>query len=135
MAEIVVWHNPRCGKSRRTLELLRARGVEPVVREYMREPPARAEIAVLLDALGGPPAALVRDCEPEFAASGRDAADLTRDDAVDLIVRHPKLLQRPIVVADRRAAIGRPPEAALALLDGHGATPAPRGAEKPERRR
>jgi arsenate reductase len=115
---VVIWHNPRCGKSRETLALLRDNGVEPVVREYLKEPPSKEEIETLLDRLGAEPRALVRDGEAEFKASGKKAATLTRKDAVELIARHPILLQRPVVVAGGKAAIGRPPEAVLAILPG-----------------
>lgn len=111
-----IWHNPRCGKSRETLALLRDKGVEPVVREYLKEPPSKAEIETLLDQLGVEPRVLVRDGEAEFKASGKKAATLSRKDAVELIARHPILLQRPVVVSGGKAAIGRPPEAVLAIV-------------------
>jgi arsenate reductase len=113
---VTIWHNPRCGKSRETLALLREKGVEPVVREYLKEPPSKKEIETLLDQLGVEPRVLVRDGEAEFKASGKKAAALTRKDAVELIARHPILLQRPVVVSDGKAAIGRPPEAVLAIV-------------------
>jgi arsenate reductase len=113
---VTIWHNPRCGKSRETLALLREKGVEPDVREYLKAPPSSKEIETLLDQLGVEPRALVRDGEAEFKASGKKAATLTRKDAVELIARHPILLQRPVVVSGRKAAIGRPPEAVLAIL-------------------
>lgn len=115
-AAVTIWHNPRCGKSRDTLALLRERGVEPVVREYLKAPPSKAEIATLLDRLGIEPRALVRDGEAEFKASGKKAATLTRGDAIELIARHPILLQRPVVVGGGKAAIGRPPQAVLSIL-------------------
>lgn len=113
---IVIWHNPRCSKSRDTLALLRARGVEPAIRDYLRDPPTASEVATLLDQLGGEPRALLRDGEAEFKATGKKAAGLTRQDVVGLIARHPILLQRPVVVAGGKAAIGRPPEAVLRLV-------------------
>ncbi|MBX3499109.1 MAG: arsenate reductase (glutaredoxin) [Alphaproteobacteria bacterium] len=113
---VVIWHNPRCTKSRETLALLRERGVKPVVREYLKEPPSKQEVETLLDQLGVEPRTLVRDGEAAFKASGRKAATLTRQDAVELIARHPILLQRPVVVSGGKAAIGRPPEAALSIL-------------------
>jgi arsenate reductase (glutaredoxin) len=113
---VTIWHNPRCGKSRETLALLREKGVEPVVREYLKDPPSRKEVEILLDQLGVEPRLLVRDGEAEFKATGKKAATLTRKDAVELIIRHPILLQRPVVVSGGKAAIGRPPEAALAIV-------------------
>jgi arsenate reductase len=113
---VTIWHNPRCSKSRETLELLRKKGVEPVVREYLRQPPSTAEVEKLLDMVGGEPAALIRDGEAEFKTLRKKKADLSRADIAEAIAAHPVLLQRPIVVAGKRAAIGRPPEAVLPLL-------------------
>lgn len=115
-AAITIWHNPRCGKSRDTLTLLREHGVEPTVREYLKAPPTRKEVEILLDLLGGEPRALLRDGEAEFKATGRKAAGISRKEVVDLIAAHPILLQRPVVVAGTRAAIGRPPEAVLGVI-------------------
>lgn len=113
---VTIWHNPRCGKSRDTLALLREQGVEPVIREYLKEPPTRKEVETLLDLLGGEPRALLRDGEAEFKATGKKAAVITRKEVVDLIAAHPILLQRPVVMAGNKAAIGRPPEAALKVI-------------------
>lgn len=113
---ITIWHNPRCSKSRETLALLQKKGVEPTVREYLREPPTKAEVARLIDLLGGNPGDLIRDGEAEFKALGRKKADLGKAEIAAAIAAQPILLQRPIVVAGTRAAIGRPPEAVLPLL-------------------
>lgn len=116
-AAVTIWHNPHCSKSRETLALLRDKGVEPIVREYLKEPPSKKEIETLLDQLGVEPRALVRDGEAEFKSSGKKAAMLTRKDTVELIAKHPILLQRPVVVSGGgRAAIGRPPQAVLSIL-------------------
>ena len=113
---ITIWHNPRCGKSRQTLELLRAKGMEPTVREYLKQPPSKAEVETLIALVGGDPAALIRDGEPEFKALNMKKADLDKVSIARAIVAHPILLQRPIVVSGRKAAIGRPPEAVLSIL-------------------
>lgn len=115
-SSVVIWHNPRCGKSRDSLALLRAHGVEPEIREYLKQPPTAREVEVLLDLLGGEPRALLRDNEAEFKATGKKAAALTRKDVVGLIAAHPILLQRPVVVSGAKAAIGRPPEAVLKVV-------------------
>jgi arsenate reductase len=115
-APTVIWHNPRCGKSRDTLALLREHGVEPEIREYLKQPPTAKEVETLLDLLGSEPRTLLRDGEAEFKATGKKAAGLTRKDVVGLIAAHPILLQRPVVVAGGKAAIGRPPEAALKVI-------------------
>ena len=111
-----IWHNPRCSKSRQTLELLRSKGVAPEIREYLMEPPSKAEVEKLIDLVGGDPHDLIRDGEPEFKALGKKKADLGKADIAKAVAAHPILLQRPIVVGGSRAAIGRPPEAVLPLL-------------------
>jgi arsenate reductase len=113
---VTIWHNSRCSKSRQTLELLRKSGVTPTVREYLKQPPSKAEVETLIDMVGGDPAALVRDGEAEFKALKKKKAELSTSDIARAIVAHPILLQRPIVVTGKRAAIGRPPEAVLPLL-------------------
>ena len=113
---LTIWHNPRCGKSRQTLELLRSKGIEPTIREYLKQPPSKAEVEKLIDLVGGDAKDLIREGEPEFKALGKKKSELGRADIAKAIAAHPILLQRPVVVAARRAAIGRPPEAVLPLL-------------------
>ena len=113
---LTIWHNPRCTKSRETLALLRSRGVEPTIREYLKQPPSRGEVEALIGQVGGDPTALIRDGEPEFKKLGKKKADLAKTDIVQAIAAAPILLQRPIVVSGKRAIIGRPPEAVLALV-------------------
>jgi arsenate reductase len=113
---ITIWHNPRCSKSRQTLELPRERGIEPMIREYLKQPPGKADVERLIDLVGGDARDLIRDGEPEFKRLGRKKAELSRAEVAQAIAAHPVLLQRPIVVAGKRAAIGRPPEAVLPLL-------------------
>lgn len=113
---VTLWHNPRCSKSRQTLDLLRAKGVEPKIREYLKEPPSKAEVEALIAQVGGDPGELVRDGEPEFRKLDKKKADLTKSDIAKAIAAHPILLQRPILVSGRKAAIGRPPEAVLPLV-------------------
>lgn len=113
---VTIWHNPRCSKSRQTLDLLKSKGVEPKIREYLKEPPSKAEVEKLLDQVGGDAKELIRDGEAEFKTLKLKKADLSRADIVKAIVAHPVLLQRPVVVKGARAAIGRPPEAVLAVL-------------------
>jgi arsenate reductase len=113
---VTIWHNPRCSKSRQTLELLQKKGVAPAIREYLRQPPSKAEVETLIDLVGGNAAELLRDGEAEFKALGKKKGGMTKADIAGAIVAHPVLLQRPIVVAGKKAAIGRPPEAVLPLL-------------------
>lgn len=113
---VTIWHNPRCSKSRQTLELLEKKGVTPTIREYLKQPPSKAEVESLIDMVGGDPAELIRDGEAEFKALKKKRAEMSRTDIAKAIAAHPILLQRPIVVSGRKAAIGRPPEAVLPLL-------------------
>ncbi|HHO69657.1 MAG TPA: arsenate reductase (glutaredoxin) [Gammaproteobacteria bacterium] len=116
MSDITFYHNPRCSKSRQTLELLRERGVEPIVVEYLKTPPDRAELEAILDLLGLEPRDLIRSGEAEYRQAGLDDPSLSRDALIDAMLKYPKLIQRPIVVANGRAAIGRPPERVLEIL-------------------
>ena len=116
MARYEIFHNPRCGKSRQTLALLQEKGVTPTIREYLKQPPSKAEVETLLDMVGGEPGALIRDGEAEFKALGKKKAEMSKTDIAKAIAAHPILLQRPIVVSGKKAAIGRPPEAVLPLL-------------------
>jgi arsenate reductase len=114
---VTIWHNPRCSKSRQTLELLHKKGVTPTVREYLKQPPSKAEVEKLIDLVGGDAGELIRDGEAEFKTlKKKKKADLSKAEIAQAIARHPILLQRPIVVAGKKAAIGRPPEAVLPLL-------------------
>jgi arsenate reductase len=113
---VTIWHNPRCGKSRQTLELLQKKGVTPTIREYLKQPPSKAEVETLIDMIAGDPGELIRDGEAEFKSLKKKKSDLSKSDIVRAIAAQPILLQRPIVVAGKRAAIGRPPEAVLRLL-------------------
>jgi arsenate reductase len=113
---VTIWHNPRCSKSRQTLELLQKKGVTPTIREYLKEPPSKAEVEKLIDMVGGNPGELIRDGEAEFKALKKKKAEMNKADIAKAIAAHPILLQRPIVVSNKKAAIGRPPEAVLPLL-------------------
>ncbi len=115
---MLIYHNPRCSKSRKTLELIESAGVTPTVVRYLEEPPDGARISQLARLLGVPVKALMRGGE----AVVREATDLPAldDDAAlaDWLSRHPRALERPIVVSadERRAIMGRPPENVEALL-------------------
>jgi hypothetical protein len=75
---VTIWHNARCGKSRQTLELLRMKGIEPTIREYLKQPPSTSEVDKLIDLVGGDPGALIRDGEPEFKALKKKKAESGR---------------------------------------------------------
>ena len=110
MADWLLYHNPRCSKSRGALEILRSRGEDVEVIEYLETPPDRATLEQLLDRVGGEPGGLVRR-DARFRELGLDpAACDTREGAIAALIEHPELLQRPIVVRGKRALIARPPE-------------------------
>ena len=114
--DYVIYHNPRCSKSRETLSLLQERGIEPVVVEYLKEPPTADQLRELLDLLGLEPRDLMRRHEPRYAELGLDAADISDDALIEAMVRNPILIERPIVVSANRAVIGRPPARVLELV-------------------
>ena len=118
MAELVLFHNPRCSKSRAALALLTDRGVEVDVVRYLDSPPTRAELREVIDGLDGSPRMLVRTGEVAFAESGVDRATLDDPDVVaDLLAQHPSLIERPVLISGTQAVIGRPPERVLELLE------------------
>jgi arsenate reductase len=115
--EVTIYHNPRCSKSRATLELLREQGIEPNIIEYLKTPPSQAELARILKMLGMEPRELMRSKEAEYRQQGLDNPGLKQKDLVNAMHDTPKLIERPIVVANGRAAIGRPPEQVLEILE------------------
>lgn len=105
-----IYHNPRCSKSRQTLALIRAAGVEPEIVEYLNEPPSVEELDDLLKKLRLEPRDIMRKEEAEYKDLKLKDRKLERDEALRLLVKHPKLIERPIVVKGRNAVLGRPPE-------------------------
>ena len=113
---IKIFHNPRCSKSRRTLQLLRDNGVEPEIVEYLKTPPDRETLEQILDMLGMDPRELMRRKEKEYKEAGLDDPDLSRDQLIDGMLAHPRLIERPIVIKGRKARLGRPPEQVLEIV-------------------
>lgn len=113
---VVIYHNPRCSKSRETLALLEGRGLTPEVVEYLKTPPDAAALAAILAKLGLRPRELMRRNEEVYKTL--NLADPALSDAalIAAMVEHPILIERPIVLANGKAALGRPPEAVLAIL-------------------
>jgi arsenate reductase len=109
-----IYHNPRCNTSRKTLALLRDKGIEPEVVEYLKTPYTAAQLKTLLGQLGLPAKALVR--RKEAAAAGIDPAKLSEAALIEAMATYPIIVERPIVVCGTKAAVGRPPEKALAVL-------------------
>ena len=113
---VTIYHNPRCSKSRQTLELLRRQGLEPGIIEYLKNPPDKSELNRILNLLGLAPRELMRKKEDAYKANGLDGGNPSDDQLVDAMIEHPVLIERPIVLANGKAAIGRPPENVLEIL-------------------
>ncbi|MEW8559301.1 MAG: arsenate reductase (glutaredoxin) [Candidatus Thiodiazotropha sp.] len=113
---IEIYHNPRCSKSRQTLQLLQDKGIEADVVEYLNTPPDKATLERILAMLGLEPRELMRKKEKEYKALQLDDPQLSRDQLIEAMIANPKLIERPIVVQDGKAAIGRPPEKVLEIL-------------------
>ncbi len=113
---ITIYHNPKCSKSRQTLELLKENGVTPAIIEYLKTPPTAETLKEILNQLGLSPRDLMRKKETIYAESGLDDPSLSDDDLIDFMVAHPILIERPIVLANGKAALGRPPEQVLDIL-------------------
>lgn len=116
MLPVRILHNPRCSKSRQTLQLLQAHGVEPHIVEYLKTPLDEAQLAVLFDQLNiSRIEDMMRLKEPEYKQAGL-SSPVTKEQGIQAMAAYPKLLERPIVIKGDKACIGRPPEAVLALL-------------------
>jgi arsenate reductase (glutaredoxin) len=113
---VKIYHNPRCSKSRTTLALLKEQGIEPEIIEYLKTPPSAAELDDILQKLGMEPRELMRKNETEYKATGMNDESLDRQALINGMVETPKLIERPIVLANDKAAIGRPPENVLEIL-------------------
>lgn len=113
---VTIYHNPRCSKSRQTLTMLREKGIEPEIVEYLKTPPDTETLKQLLDRLGLEPRDLMRKKEKEYKENELANPELSRDALIEAMVAHPKLIERPIVVQDDKAALGRPPESVLEIL-------------------
>ena len=116
MTSVTIYHNPDCGTSRNTLALIRNSGVEPMVIEYLKPPPAREELADLIRRMGVPVRALLREKGTPYAELGLDDPVLTDDQLLDAMMAHPILINRPIVVTPLGVRLCRPSEAVLDIL-------------------
>jgi len=117
MAEIVMFHNPRCSKSRGALEILREGDLDVEVVEYLKAPPDRSTLEQIVDAVGEPPGALVRR-DPLFSELGLTDGDVSsRDAVVTILLEHPELMQRPVVLRGGRGVIARPSERVAEVLE------------------
>jgi len=113
---VTIYHNPRCSKSRKTLELIESRGLTPTIVHYLDSPPSAQELRHLLKELGMTPAALMRKGEQAYKALKLSESTLSDEELIDAMINQPILIERPIVTTSKGACIGRPPENVLALL-------------------
>ena len=113
---ITIYHNPRCSKSRQALQLLRDKGIEPVIVQYLKTPPDKSTLKQLLGMLDMRPRQLMRTKEKEYKELGLDDDSLGDEQLIEAMVEHPRLMERPVVVNGDKAAVGRPPEKVLDVL-------------------
>jgi arsenate reductase (glutaredoxin) len=113
---VVIYHNPRCSKSRETLALIEKNGIKPTVIEYLKTPPSMGELREILGKLKLRPRELMRKKEPPYAALNLNNEQLSDDALIKAMVENPVLIERPIVVNGAKAALGRPPEAVTVIL-------------------
>jgi arsenate reductase len=116
MTDLTLYHNPRCSKSRGALELLEGRGLTPTVVRYLETPPDAAQLRDLLGKLGIGARGLLRTGEDEYKTLNLADASLSDEQLIAAMAAHPKLIERPILIAGDKAVIGRPPEKILEIL-------------------
>jgi len=114
---ITIYHNPKCSKSRQTLKLLQEQGINPVTIEYLKNPPTVEKLKEILSLLGVSPRDLMRKKEDEYKELDLANSKLSDEDLIGFMVKHPILIERPIVLANGKAALGRPPEQVLNILN------------------
>ncbi len=115
VSQVEIYHNPRCSKSRQTLEILQQQGIEATIIEYLKQPPSREQIKAILKALDMTAHQLLRVKEAEYQEYNL-SADTTEEDIISAMIAAPKLIERPIVIKAGKARIGRPPESVLEIL-------------------
>lgn len=117
VSKVVIYHNPACGTSRNVLAMIRARGVEPEVIEYLKTPPSRARLVELIAAMGSGVRAVLREKEPSYLGLGLSDDALSDDVLIDAMMQQPVLINRPIVVTGKGVKLCRPAELVQQLLD------------------
>lgn len=113
---ITIYHNPRCSKSRQTLQLLNDNNIEPTIIEYLKTPPSHDELTAIINKLGINARQLMRSKEELFKELGLDNTSLNDAALITAMIQNPKLIERPIVINGDKAAIGRPPENVLEII-------------------
>lgn len=116
MSELTIYHNPRCSKSRQTLEILEDKGLKPEIKLYLEDVPSSDELKSILKKLGMKARELMRIKEEEYRINHLDDDKLSEEQLINAMIRYPKLIERPIVVANEKAVIGRPPESVFDIL-------------------
>lgn len=117
MSELTIYHNPQCSKSRQALEILEDRGLKPQVKLYLENVPEADELKSILAMLKLQPRELMRTNEDDYRVNHLDDENLTDEQLINAMIRYPKLIERPIVIANGKAALGRPPENVLKILE------------------
>jgi arsenate reductase len=115
VSQVEIYHNPRCSKSRQTLELVEAQGIKPIIVEYLKTPPTSDTIKTILNALDFNAHQLLRAKEPEYKEHNLNK-DASEEAIIAAMIASPKLIERPIVIKGDKARIGRPPESVLEIL-------------------
>nr|PZN59703.1 MAG: arsenate reductase (glutaredoxin) [Pseudomonadota bacterium] len=116
MSNVTIYHNPACSNSRNTLALLRERGIEPTVIEYLKNPPDRATLRSLIERMGTGARSLLRAKGELYEQLGLADPELTDEQIIDAMLEHPVLINRPVVVTPKGVRLCRPPEKVLELL-------------------
>ena len=116
MSDVIIYHNPRCSKSRQTLALLEERGNEPAIVKYLEETPSADDLKAVLAKLGISARDLLRKKEAEYKEAGLDDMSLNDDQVIAKMIEFPRLIERPIVIKGDAARIGRPPESVLEIV-------------------
>ena len=115
MADVTIYHNPKCSKSRQTLALLKEQDKEPTIVEYLKKPPSESDLKRILGQLGIEPSQLIRKKEWKEDV-GQDIKTMGGDEIVKQMAAHPRVIERPIVISGDQARLGRPPEQVLEIL-------------------
>ena len=113
---VTIYHNPSCSKSRQTLEILRDKGIEPIIIEYLKVPPTKNKIKEILTLLGYAPRDLMRKKESVYIENKLEDSSLSDDILINFMIKNPILIERPIIICTNKVAIGRPPEKVLDIL-------------------
>lgn len=116
MSDTTIYHNPRCSKSRQTLELLKERNIDPDIVLYLEDPPDKSTLSEIIQMLGISARELIRKSEDAYKEMNLADKSLSDDELIEAMLKTPELIERPIVVRNGRAVLGRPPEQVLEII-------------------